>query len=242
MKRCLAVYLMLFGCLSALFGVPEEDSPIRVWEKHGYRFTFEEYELAEGDFSQEEIEQFVRVRLQETGTKGLVVLRIHRGSKLLGPPPVPSSWSYGGWLSRRERYQGSEPVFAEAVSMPAGAVLRMPTAVGAKRTVLRGRDPLLVDGDGWQAEILYIGKLTSSEPAPLYPVFVRTTGMLTRERADAISSRILVLWPQGVEIKVLVRNDTWFAGEGVFFPYVYPFESQGVPPTPSEWRQTRTMR
>jgi hypothetical protein len=152
---------------------------------------------------------------------------------------------YDWWVSAFRWEANRIQPLALAVFSRRGGVLVMRSATGEiHRRVLGGKDPLRVSINGLELEIL---DLRFPGMAPRNSVgyekdyamiYVRAKKPLT-EQSTRLTVATISAETTLTKASVLIRSDSWFIDDP-FFPVVYPFEHQLIPPGAEAYSASKT--
>lgn len=126
-----------------------------------------------------------------------------------------------------------------------GGVLIMKSGSGEiHRRVLGGKDPLTVSVDGLESEILDI-RFPGMAPRKSVGcekdyavIYVKAKRPLT-EQATRITVATISAETTLTNALMLIRSDSWFIDDP-YFPVIYPFEPQLIPPTAEAYSASKT--
>ena len=196
--------------------------------------------LTPGSFSAAFVERLARRELARAPTDQFVKIDIFGKG---GPPlPIPPDVSYDSWREIYDTAKLTPNEIAEVISVRGNAVLRMRDATGAiTRKVLAGRDPLQVDVLGQHVQLVYLDFSNGfqSETLRFIGAYALMSGALTEQLGLGLLGQLHRLLP-GLQVAVLIRNDTWFISSAGY-PFCNPFVKDGVPPSEMEYNQTKTL-
>jgi len=196
--------------------------------------------VSAGSFTETYIERIARAELAMKPRVHFTQLYVY-GDKGGAALPKPPHVTYDYWSRMYRSLSQSPNEIAEMISIGGNAVLRMRDGAGAiHRRVLAGRDPLQLEVEGDQFEVLYIA---FSTPGPYIlqraDVYIRTDALLKTEAGLELLRRLQTLFTD-LEVSIFARNDPWFIYEPTY-PFVNPFVENQSPPTPEEYGKGQTL-
>ena len=198
--------------------------------------------VSASSFTEKKVLRLCRTELGRKPRAGLTQLIIY-GDK--GGPPLPkptAQITYDHWRGLYDSAANSPNEIAEMISIGADAVLRMRDANGnINRRLLAGKDPLHIEVQGDQFDVVYLA-FSGSGPYALHRVdaYIRASAKLKAEVGLQLL-RVLQSKLQELEVSVSVRNDAWFIHEPTY-PFFNPFTEALTPPTAEEYDRTKTLR
>lgn len=152
-------------------------------------------------------------------------------------------YDWWAWAFRSEASR-LQPV-ALIVLSSRGGVLIMRSATGEiHRRVLGGKDPLLVSVGGLECEILDLRfpgmapRKSVGYEKDYAMIYVRAKQPLS-DQSTRITVATISAETTLTKALMLIRSDSWFIDDP-FFPVVYPFEPQLVPPTAEAYSASKT--
>jgi hypothetical protein len=180
-------------------------------------------ELAQGN-------QYKFIQLQIFGEAG--------GAPL--PKPL-SGYSFEYWRNFYNKLVNSPNEIAEMISIGNDAVLRVRNRSGhLTRRVLRGKDPLRLEEEEGDLELLHVA-IDWGSPYRLsrVDIYARTGSTLGEDTGMRLWKKLRPLFPS-FDLFLYIRNDGWFVYESSY-PFVNPFEGESPPPSRERYNRTQTL-
>jgi hypothetical protein len=199
--------------------------------------------VPEERFTVPEVEAMARRFVSEAG-KGLVVaqLSVYTSGEEAAMDVDSNRNSYITWKAYYDWVAQRPLRMAQVTAIRGNAVLRIRLADGTVvRRVLSGKDPLHIESDGLDFEILVLGFRSASWIDRCQPdgamspsgVYLMADAPLTANACDRVTARLgellgtKILW-------AAFRNDHWFISFGSY-PLIYQFATPSEPPSETEY-------
>jgi hypothetical protein len=151
------------------------------------------------------------------------VWQVKQPPRLIDPPFV-----FSHWIGLRRELMQPDWTMTETTALGGSAVMRFRMGrEKPERHVLKGTDPLLLEIDGAQYEIVHVW-LSGGAAC----VFIRTAGALQSSIAERVVKQIGAFLPVRPDM-VYFRHDAWFPTH-FEFPYYCPLCGDEAMPTEEE--------
>ncbi len=194
-----------------------------VLNESGYRWVRRAVLVPRSDFNLKTAtaltEDFLKTQPEDTIVQFLVVTERRQASRILRPPRLEP---FDAWLKSREYEMKMDWTMAETTALGGGAVMRFRMGHDApSRHVMRGLDPMLLQIDGRQYEIIHIWLFPPARDHGYWPkFFIRSSSAVDTDTAERVTNRLRgLLGGRPMPMTVYFGTDAWFYNRSDFPAY-----------------------